>query len=409
MAIKVLMYGWEFPPFNSGGLGVACLGLTEKLVDSGVQVNFVLPKKVDIQFEGVNFLFADQQTILNSQQITDFYSGYHTFYSYQKILQKVNSKTLNLGKSLYDEVIRYAQLSERFATSIDFDVIHCHDWLTILAGIKTKQISGKTLIMHVHATEYERTCGSCNSVIYEIEKYGMEQSDKVVAVSAITKQIIVEKYGIDPEKVEVVHNGIDVEKEKQKLISGSFENLNKLKASGQKIVLFIGRLTFQKGVEYLLLAIKKALEFDSKILFVISGSGDMEHYLIEQVAVLRISDKVVFTGFLRGNELASIYKLADLYVMPSRYEPFGLVALEALVHQTPIIISKNSGVGEVISNCLKVDYWDTEEMANLIVNVLNYKSLHQTLQSLGHQEAYRVTWREAARKLLNLYQMILEG
>lgn len=407
MAIKVLMYGWEFPPFNSGGLGVACLGLTQKLIETGVDVNFVLPRKVDINFEGVNFLFADQEKTMDYKTATEFYSGYHTFDSYTKIIESVNSKTLNLGQTLYDEVIRYAQLADRFANEVDFDVIHCHDWLTSLAGIRTKEISGKNLILHIHATEYERTGGHCNPVIYDIEKYSMEKADKVLAVSQITKDIIIKHYGISADKIEVIHNGIDVDSEKAKLVTQKIPNLEVLKSGGQKIVLFIGRLTYQKGVEYLLLAIKRALEFDSKILFVISGTGDMEHYLVDQVARLGISDKVVFTGFLRGGELAHIYKLADLYVMPSRHEPFGLVALEALVHETPVIVSTNSGVAEVISNCLKVDYWDTEEMANLIVATLNYPSLHSLLKSLGSSEVAKVTWQEAARKVLSIYKAIL--
>ncbi len=408
MSKKVLMFGWEFPPYNTGGLGVACENIVENLINLGVKVDLVLPKKVSLFKENVNFYFADQEEFEDIEIAKKYYNGYQTEYSYIEIIKTLKTKTIPLGKSLYDEIIKYAILAEKISEKLDFEIIHCHDWLTILAGIKAKEISQKPLVFHIHATEYERTGGSCNPLIFDIEKHGLEKADKIIAVSNLTKQVLIEKYQISSDKIEVVHNGINFEKEEKLHNHQDYENIYKLKQNGKKIVLYTGRLTYQKGIEYLLNAFKLASIYDKNLMLVICGSGDMENWVIEESAKLKISDKVIFTGFLRGNDLKAIYKLADLYVMPSRFEPFGLVALEALVHQTPVIISKNSGVAEVLNNALKVDYWDVEEMANLIVATLNYTSLHQQLQHFGHQEVKTKSWLESAKKLVSLYKSILD-
>ncbi|MFH1642133.1 MAG: glycosyltransferase family 4 protein [Nanoarchaeota archaeon] len=396
--MRVLMFGWEFPPFNSGGLGTACYGLTRGLNRHGVKVTFVLPRHhPDMNSEHVNLISADIEMISIKSLIT----GYMTTYEYEENLIRfgTNYDEVNMyGKNLFDEVYRYSRKAGLIAATQKHDVIHAHDWLTYLAGIEAKKISGKPLIIHVHATEFDRTGDHPNMHVYDIEKLGMEQADVIIAVSNYTKNKIVYHYGINPGKIHVVHNGTDIDNtpsQKSKL------------SSSDKVVLFLGRITLQKGPEYFLYAAKRCLEIDPNITFIFAGGGDMENFVIEKSAELGIASKVLFTGMLKGDEVQKAYQMADVYVMPSVSEPFGIAPLEAMKNKTPVIISKQSGVLEVIENCLVVDFWDIDDMANKILSVLRYSTLHKCLSDDGFTEVKKLTWDKPAKKCIDIYNSLM--
>ncbi|MDD5750040.1 MAG: glycosyltransferase family 4 protein [Candidatus Pacebacteria bacterium] len=396
--LKVLMFGWEFPPFNSGGLGVACYGLTKALAKQGVEVIFVLPKKINCSADFCRIIFADENPV-DAEKIIS--AAYLTPDQYGKV-----TRQLFMGaRGLVDEVVRYGLLARQIAEREDFDIIHSHDWLCYPAGIAAKEVSGKPLVAHIHATEFDRTGGTgVNQQVYAIEKQGFETADRITAVSDFTRQKVVEYYGINPAKVKVVHNALERERSVQ-----NFETILNLSGLKEKfkIVLFLGRLTLQKGPDYFLRAAAKVLEKSPDVYFIMAGSGDMEAQLINQSIDLGIADRVIFTGFLRDQNLARVYQMADLYVMPSVSEPFGLTALEALGHGTPVIISKQSGVSEVIKNCLRVDFWDINQMAGKILAVLNYPVLKNTLKENGAGEVEKITWDNSAVACLNIYNEIL--
>ncbi len=400
MKKKVLMFGWEFPPHNSGGLGVACFGLTKALAKKNTQIIFVLPRKLNNISAG--FLrIVDPGTKYSSSYVFDSpINPYITEKKYNSFF--FSHKTNYYGKNLFDEVMRYADFGGKVATKENFDIIHAHDWLSFGAGIQAKIKSGKPLVAHIHATEYDRG-GGCgiNPLVYKLEKEGMEFADKVVAVSNFTKNIVIKHYGISPEKIEVVHNGIDFKKN----ISVA-ANIHKIKEANKRVVLFVGRLTLQKGPDYFVETARKICEHLKDIYFIISGSGDMEEQLIERVASYGISDRVFFTGFLRGESLKKIYKMSDIFVMPSVSEPFGITPLESIINGTPVLISKQSGVSEVLSNVLKVDFWDVDEMANKIITTLNQEPLSKTLKENSREDVKDVTWEKAAQKCLNIYNSL---
>jgi glycogen synthase len=399
MKKRVLMFGWEFPPHNSGGLGVACYGLSKALATQKIEVIFVLPKKL----KGVKRDFL---------KIIDPGVSYRSSYVFNSPLYPyVNSKNYSslffdlkevYGNSLLEEVLRYAEFGRIIAKKEKFDVIHAHDWLSFGAGINAKKISGKPFIAHVHATEFDRCGGeSINSLVYRLEKEGMEKADKVIAVSNFTKNIIVKHYGISEEKIEVVHNGVDFSE--YETLS---RNIHKIKEVGKKLVLFVGRLTLQKGPDYFIKAAQRVCEIRNDVYFIVSGSGDMENFLMEEVARTGLSDRILFTGFLRGNELKEIYREADLFVMPSVSEPFGITPLESLVNGTPVLISRQSGVSEVITHALKADFWDIDDMAGKIMATLSYDSLSSCLTEYGKAEATTITWDNAAKKCINIYNSL---
>jgi glycosyltransferase involved in cell wall biosynthesis len=394
--LKVLMFGWELPPFNSGGLGVACYGLS-KALSKKADITFVLPRKVEVSADFVKLLFANniKVTVIDSPL-----RPYMTSAEYSRLEEDVTI----YGNDLFSEVKRYAMEARKIAQREQFDIIHAHDWLSFEAGIAAKEVSGKPLVVQLHSTEYDRCGGqNLNQAVYDIERRGMEMADRVVGVSNMTKKIIEEHYGIPSEKVFAIHNRINADE----YLEPVNDKIFKLKMDGKKIVLYAGRITLQKGPEYFLHAAKRVAEFEPNVLFVMAGSGDMEYQMINQAAQLGISDKVLFTGFLRGKELASIFKLADIFVMPSVSEPFGIAALESIIHGTPVIISKQSGVSEIVQNALKVDFWDTEEMANKILSVITFSSLKNTLQSNGRNEVGTFSWDTAANQTLNLYKTIV--
>lgn len=401
------MFGWEFPPHNSGGLGTACLGLTRALSKQDVDVTFVLPKRVDLKSDRTRFVFADGDTNkvnIKFKRINSIIQPYLTADGYLKELDRVTRKTI-YGARLIDEVRRYAQEARLIAMEEDFDVIHAHDWLSFLAGVEAKQVSGKPLILHFHATEFDRSGGQgANPEVFGLEMYAINYADQIVAVSGLTKNILVDKYGVPPEIIEVIHNGIEAPDNNH--VS---ETLQEIKATGTKIVLYLGRITIQKGPDYFIKAAKRVLEmYDGKVMFVVVGSGDMHRQMIDQAAAMGISDKIIFTGALFGDDATRMFKSADLFVLPSVSEPFGLTPLESALQGTPALISKQSGISEVMVDALKVDFWDIDEMANQIISVLKYGSLRKTLAQNAYTEAKRLTWELPAKKCVNLYNKVIQ-
>ena len=425
--MKVFMLGWEFPPFISGGLGTACYGLTKALDRLNVDVTFVLPRMVEGDFTThVNLLTPDSLKKPDLGKLSSFKHvrfraidspllAYSTPDIYQQQLEKTlmekhvssNSLGCTVGPisgveyqgDMYGEIHRYAAIAAELALHEDFDVIHAHDWMTYPAALAVARATGKPLIVHVHSTEFDRSGENVNQMIYDIEREGMHAAARIIAVSNYTKNIVIGRYGITPDKVEVVHNGVDR--------NGNGNGENSLANTGiqtdERIVLFLGRITMQKGPEYFLAAAKKVLEVMNNVKFVMAGSGDMMHRSIELAAELGIGHKVLFTGFLRGEEVKKIYRMADLYVMPSVSEPFGIAPLEALDNDVPVIISKQSGVSEVLHHALKVDFWDVDEIANKIVAVLKYPPLEMTLRDYGNFEVRRLRWMDAAAKCARIY------
>lgn len=396
MAITVLMFGWEFPPFHVGGLGVACYGLTRALSAAGVNVLFALPDRLDLRLPFLTFLFADPSpppSTVGGEHRTAL-DPYATVGWWEAPRRDYVASARH-----------YAGFAHTLAAAAHFDVIHAHDWLCFEAGLEAKRVSGKPLVVHVHATEYDRSGGrGANPHVFAIEKAGMEGADVVVTVSRFTKANIVRHYEIPPEKVRVIHNGVDLT-----FMGTPARDVLRLRESGQPIVLFAGRITLQKGPEYFVRAARRVLEVNSSVRFVVAGTGDMEHQMISEAARLGIADRVLFTGFLSGKDLATVYRSADLFVMPSVSEPFGISALDALAYGTPVLISRQSGVSEVLRHVLKVDFWDLDDIADKILAVLRYPVLHRLLRSQGQAESRRHTWKASAEKCMDLYLALQRG
>lgn len=398
---SVLMFGWEFTPFNSGGLGVACEGLSKALSSSGVPLTFVLPVKVPVSASWCRFAFANETDPVTEEEAKRLFSGY-TSHSYNEKTTKYGLPA-SISGSLMERVRAYAKRAPAIAKKYPHSIIHAHDWLTYPAGIATKEISGKPLVAHVHATEFDRSgSDSVNSQIYNIEKEGFKRADMVVTVSEWTRKKVIEKYGIPPQKVKVVHNGIEFVENDLNIE----HNLESIKRNGNSIVLFVGRITLQKGPDYFVEMARKVLEFEPKTYFVVSGSGDMENQMISQVAAKGLSSHFIFCGFLRGSELLKVYGAADIFVMPSVSEPFGLVPLEAMISEVPVLISKESGVSEVVSTALKSHFWDIEDMTDKVVSVLRHRKLKNHLSFHGKQEVKTIHWKKAADTLISLYNSL---
>lgn len=399
---RVLMFGWEFPPFNSGGLGTACQGLTHALSDHNVDVTFVLPRKVAAHSQKVKLTFADQREV-NMEYYKYLFNPYISTQLFKRLRKTLKAEDV-VSSDLITEVYKYSVNARNVVKEHTADIIHAHDWLAFGAGLEAKHITKKPLVVHVHATEMDRTgFNAAHPHIYQIEKEGMKRADRVVAVSGYTREVIIKHYKIPRHKVEVVHNGIDLN-EYKKDHSGYVQNLKK---HFGKIVLFVGRLTLQKGPDYFLKAAKRVLEHDKNVTFIVAGAGDAEHAVIHEASHMGIANKIFFTGFLRGEELNKIFQAADLYVMPSVSEPFGIACLEALANGTPVLISKQSGVSEVLTHALKVDFWDTEEMANKILSLIHHRSLYNTLKHNSSHEIKKFSWHESAKKCANIYSNLL--
>lgn len=402
--MRVLMFGWEFPPANSGGLGVACYGLTRALANEGVHVTFVLPRKAPVKENGSRIVFAGlEPASIDFVRLDTLLTPYVTSENYGRIRSEYGDAPY--GGTLIEEVERYGVLAGRLAAQENFDVIHAHDWLSFLAGVKAREVSGKPLVSHIHATEYDRTGGNGeNPRVAHIERLGMLEADCVVAVSEYTKRVVANSYGVNPSKVEVIHNGIDLD-EFREADGGKVPLLEELKSFGYGIVLFVGRITLQKGPDYFVRMAEQILRHQPKTVFVVGGTGDMKTQMIRQAAYAGISDKFVFAN-LWGAERDRVYRLADLYVMPSVSEPFGITPLESIMWGTPALISKQSGVSEVLTHALKVDFWDVDQMANKAVAVLRNRSLRNTLAQNGKENVTGITWKKAAEKCKALYESL---
>jgi glycogen synthase len=442
--MRVFMLGWEFPPFISGGLGTACYGLTKAMSGLGTDIMFVLPRPVSTPFSTHVRLVSPRPGSPLASPSSEFRLDEFdrvTFRTvdaqmgdpYQSAAQYEAERTKALKATpvestpdpvapprasgaipsfigagvvaanspyagdMFSEIQRYAALAVEIARTEAIDVVHAHDWMTFPAGMAVAGLKGVPLIIHVHSTEFDRSGVHVDQRIYDIERRGMHSAMKIIAVSYLTKNLITHHYGVQPEKVEVVYNaiesngnGMDVE----------HYNIHK----DEKIVLFLGRITMQKGPEYFLAAAKKVLEVMDNVKFVMAGSGDMIRRTIEMAAGMGIGHKVLFTGFLRGHDVEKVFRMADLYVMPSVSEPFGIAPLEAMSHDVPVIISKQSGVSEVLTHALKVDFWDINEMANKIIAVLRHPPLATTLREHGSFEIRRLNWSDAARACVGVYE-----
>lgn len=430
--MKVLMFGWEFPPHIAGGLGTACYGIVKGLAHNGVETMFVMPSASgDEDKSAADIINASDVPveITDTMNVDDFLDKvqfvhigtnmvpyldpeeFHTLVEEDRKRQ-VRDFTVNYGhtykfsgkygSNLMEEVARYAMVGGTIAMTHkdEFDVIHAHDWLTYNAGIAAKRLSGKPLVVHVHATSFDRSSdNNIDTRVYEIEKRGMEVADKVITVSDLTRNIVITKYGIDPAKVVTVHNAVD--------FSGRSE-VKVEKGVKDKVVTFLGRITFQKGPEYFIEAAAKVLKRCDNVRFVMAGSGDMMNRSIRQVARLGISDRFHFTGFLRGNEVQKMFALSDVYVMPSVSEPFGISPLEAMRSGVPSVISRQSGAAEVLKYAFKVDFWDVDAMADEIYALLQYPALSQFASKFGYDEVNTLKWNNAAAKIKSVYESVVK-
>jgi glycosyltransferase involved in cell wall biosynthesis len=406
--MKILMFGWEFPPLKSGGLGTACYDLTKGLSRQGVDVTFVMPTVPDgtkaefVKLVGANRILKN----VRYRKIKSILTPYMSSQSYADGLHQVKvNKTSGskdiYGKNIYEEVYRYGEAAKEIALDEEFDIIHVHDWMTYRAGMNAKSVSGKPLVAHIHATEGDRTGGNPNTYIKGIEYEGLKSADMIIANSNYTKNNVMREYGIDAKKIEVVHWGIDPENPYYKTNYKSPINKE------DKIVLFLGRVTIQKGPDYFIKAAKIVSEHVKNAKFVIAGNGDMLPRIVEEATSSGIADKVIFTGFLSGADVHKAFQMADLYVMPSVSEPFGLVALESMKNNTPVLMSKQSGVSEVVNHALKVDFWDIKEMANKIIGVLQHTVLQEELTQNSFIESQKFNLDEPARKTIECYAKLL--
>jgi len=404
--MNVLTFSWEFPPAKNGGLGVACYGLTRELINSGVDVTFVLPKTQEVSGDAT-FLFADTERLERlGEEGEVFYGPYcQSDTSVYSILgYDSTGRPIRRGRSILEEAHRFARQASMIAVTEEHDIIHAHDWTSYLAGVAAKAVSGKQLVLHVHATSFDQAGGdNVDPSIFHIEQQAFSAADQIVTVSDYTRDIVVQKHSVDPAKVQVVHNGCDTH-EPEPLPP----TLQELKKQGKKIVLYHGRISIQKGVDHFINAAKRVVEVEPNVVFVVSGSGDMLRQVIHQVGKLGLSEHVRFAGANWDEDRDRLYQSADLFVMPSVSEPFGLVPLEALQHGTPSVISKQSGVSEVLTHALKVDFWDVDEMANQIISALRYPVMREQMVKEGRWQMSNFSWQTAAEKIKRLFEGLVQ-
>ncbi|WP_026473868.1 glycosyltransferase family 4 protein [Alkaliflexus imshenetskii] len=427
--MRVLMFGWEFPPHISGGLGTACYGLTRGLSQiPGLQVLFVVPKAYgDEDQSGMRLVGANQIPVRHRQlelkysnQSLDYievgsrlipYMDPEEFWKQTRVEKAKQIEALNInsegkvefsgkyGASLMREIRDYALVANVIAQDYAFDLIHAHDWLAYPAGIAAKEATGKPLVVHVHATDFDRSGGSVNPAVYEIEKKGMDAADMVITVSNLTRKIVIEKYGISADKVVTVYNAVEPV---ETIRSKQFK-----KGVNEKIVTFLGRITMQKGPEYFIEAAHRVLRKMDNVRFVMAGSGDMMEKMIRRAAQLKISDKFHFTGFLRGEDVFEMLAMSDLYVMPSVSEPFGISPLEAMQSNVPVLISHQSGVAEILTYAIKTNFWDVDAMADAIYGALNYPGMSEMFVSHGKKEVDSLKWENSALHVKKVYDMAI--
>lgn len=427
--MKVLMFGWEFPPHISGGLGTACQGITQGLTANDVSVLFVIPKANGDEEQGsIKVLGAADVPLSAPQQenarfreaMTFFevncpvipYLGPEEFCRYSEArteLLEAKATTASpvrypftggYGKDLMKEVWQYALVATAIAGGNAHDIIHAHDWLSFPAGIMAKAVSGKPLVVHVHATEFDRSGENINMQVYETERQGMLQADRIIAVSERTRRTIIDRYFIDPEKVETIHNALEA--------AGGLPEKRKAPFR-EKIVSFIGRITYQKGPGHFIEAAAKILAKDKGFRFIMAGSGDMMFAMIEKAAQLRISRYIHFTGFLDATQRDKLLAASDVFVMPSVSEPFGIVPLEAIKAGVPVIITKQSGVQEVLQYALKTDWWDTDALAESIYSLASYNGLSRMLSRESRREVESLRWEKQGNVIRELYQRVMDG
>ncbi len=423
--MRVLMFGWEFPPHISGGLGTACYGLTKGMSQfNDVDILFVVPKaygdeeQIKLQIIGANNVNITHKSVSYKgflKKINFIEVGSHLIpYMSEEEYYKIKNQEINKGKqlinvngegkinfhggyggSLFQDIANYAYVARFIGNENEFDVIHAHDWLTYPAGIAAKEVSGKPLVVHVHATDFDRSGGSVNPAVYEIERKGMHAADKVITVSNLTKHTVINNYGIDPAKIETVYNAVEP--------IGELEKFKMEKGITEKVVTFLGRITLQKGPEYFIEAAHQVLNKMDNVRFVMAGSGDMMEKMIHRAAQLGIMDKFHFTGFLKADDVYKMFHISDVYVMPSVSEPFGISPLEAMQSNVPVIISNQSGVSEILKYAVKVDFWDINAMADAIYGLLNYEALPKIFRRLGKTEVENLKWENSAAHVRKIY------
>ena len=413
------MFGWEFPPHILGGLGTASYGLTKGMYDNGdMDITFVIPKPwgdeersfarivgancVPVAWRDVSYDYVQSRigNVMDPQLYFDLRDHIYADFNYMG--------TNDLGciefsgrypDNLLEEINNYSIMAGVIARTVDFDVIHSHDWLTYPAGIHAKQVTGKPLVIHVHATDFDRSRGNVNPTVFAIEKDGMNNADHIITVSNLTRQTVIEKYGINPEKVTTVHNAVEP-------LSEEIRNI-KMKKGKDKVVTFLGRITMQKGPEYFVEAASRVLQKTHNVRFVMAGSGDMMEKMIRLAADRDIADRFHFTGFLKGRQVYEMLAASDVYIMPSVSEPFGISPLEAMQMGVPSIISKQSGCAEILENVIKIDYWDINAMADSIYAIIKYPALYNHLRDRGLAEIDTIQWKKAGAKVIDIYHKVI--
>ena len=413
------MFGWEFPPHILGGLGTASYGLTKGMYDNGdMDITFVIPKPwgdeersfarivgancVPVAWRDVNYDYVQSRigNVMDPQLYFDLRDHIYADFNYMG--------TNDLGciefsgrypDNLLEEINNYSIMAGVIARTVDFDVIHSHDWLTYPAGIHAKQVTGKPLVIHVHATDFDRSRGNVNPTVFAIEKDGMNNADHIITVSNLTRQTVIEKYGINPDKVTTVHNAVEPLSEEIRSI--------KMQKGKDKVVTFLGRITMQKGPEYFVEAASRVLAKTHNVRFVMAGSGDMMEKMIRLAADRDIADRFHFTGFLKGRQVYEMLAASDVYIMPSVSEPFGISPLEAMQMGVPSIISKQSGCAEILENVIKVDYWDINALADSIYAIIKYPALYNHLRDKGLAEIDTIQWKKAGAKVIDIYHKVI--
>ena len=413
------MFGWEFPPHILGGLGTASYGLTKGMYDNGdMDITFVIPKPwgdeersfarivgancVPVAWRDVSYDYVQSRigNVMDPQLYFDLRDHIYADFNYMG--------TNDLGciefsgrypDNLLEEINNYSIMAGVIARTVDFDVIHSHDWLTYPAGIHAKQVTGKPLVIHVHATDFDRSRGNVNPTVFAIEKDGMNNADHIITVSNLTHQTVIEKYGINPDKVTTVHNAVEPLSEEIRSI--------KMQKGKDKVVTFLGRITMQKGPEYFVEAASRVLAKTHNVRFVMAGSGDMMEKMIRLAADRDIADRFHFTGFLKGRQVYEMLAASDVYIMPSVSEPFGISPLEAMQMGVPSIISKQSGCAEILENVIKVDYWDINALADSIYAIIKYPALYTHLRDKGLAEIDTIQWKKAGAKVIDIYHKVI--
>ena len=419
------MFGWEFPPHILGGLGTASYGLTKGLsLQSDMEITFCLPKpwgdedksfmniigmnETPVVWKDVSWEYVKERIGHKCAPQTYFDLRDHIYadfsYRYTDDLGCINFSG-RYPDNLHEEINNYSIVAGVIARQQQYDIIHAHDWLTYPAGIHAKNISGKPLVIHVHATDFDRSRGNVNPTVYSIEKDGMDNADCIMCVSELTRQTVIKHYHQDPAKCVTMHNAVyPLEPEIQEIIKKGRTK----KDNNEKVVTFLGRITMQKGPEYFVEAAALVLQRTHNIRFCFAGSGDMLEEMIELAAQRGIADKFHFPGFMKGKQVYETFRDSDVYVMPSVSEPFGISPLEAMQCGVPSIISKQSGCAEILDKCIKTDYWDIHAMADAMYSICTNEGLYEYLKVEGIKEVDEITWEKVGLRIRKCYDETIE-